>query len=194
MPGDSANSSASSATCSFRPCRAQRTSSTSAAPPATAKIAAVHTERPTQVAIAKTTTDATESRTSRRMTVDVTPTEATRAATPRMSVTFKMFEPTILPTAIPISPRAAAKPDTRNSGALVPRPITTTPTTTGAIRSRPAIRDDPSTRWSAATVSSTRPTTTSSDSNSTVYPQPDADADQTSRHTDAHASRSTPPR
>jgi hypothetical protein len=47
----------------------------------------------------------------------LTPMDPTRAATPRISVTFKMFEPTRLPTAMPMSPRAAATPDTRNSGA-----------------------------------------------------------------------------
>ena len=68
------------------------------------------------------------------MTVEDTPTEAISAATPRISVRFKMLDPTMFPIAMPVSPLAAATPETRNSGALVPSPMTTTPTTTGLIR------------------------------------------------------------
>jgi hypothetical protein len=57
-----------------------------------------------------------------------------------------MLDPAMLPTASPVSPRAAATPETRNSGADVPNPITTTPTTTGLMCIRSANRDEPSTR------------------------------------------------
>ena len=56
-----------------------------------------------------------------------------------------MFDPAMLPIANPSSPRAAASLETRNSGAEVPRPITTTLTTTGATRSRTASLPAPTT-------------------------------------------------
>jgi hypothetical protein len=57
------------------------------------KIAPLQTDSPHHAASANRTTAATEGRTSRRITLDVTTTRATSAATARISVMFRMLEP-----------------------------------------------------------------------------------------------------
>jgi hypothetical protein len=95
---------------------------------------------------------------SRRMVRSRDTTGATSAADPRTSVRFAVLDPTTLPSAISISPRPAARPDTSISGADVPRPMTSAPMRMG---DNPRAADTcaaATTNRSAARVSSTSPT------------------------------------
>ncbi len=69
---------------------------------------------------------------SRRTTFDCTTIGHSREPIPRIRVRLARFEPTTLPTATSGSSPMAASTETSISGALVPKPTTTTPTTNGA--------------------------------------------------------------
>ena len=70
---------------------------------------------------------------------------AMMAATPSTSVRLARLDPMMLPTPRSMLPRAAATPDTSSSGALVPNPTSTAPTTTGETRKSDATRAAPMT-------------------------------------------------
>ena len=70
-----------------------------------------------------------------------------------------MLLPTTLPSAISLSPPAAAPMLTASSGALVPNATTVRPMITGESPLRAARRDDPRTSDSAPTTRATTPTT-----------------------------------
>ena len=89
----------------------------------------------------------------------LTGTAATNDAAASTSEMLATLEPMMLPTPMSRRPSAAATPDTSISGALVPKPTTIAPTTIGAMRSTTARRAAPRTNWSAASPSTTRPTT-----------------------------------
>ncbi len=95
---------------------------------------------------------------SRRIVRSRDTTGATRAADPSTSVRFAVFDPTTLPSAMSISPRPAASPDTSISGADVPtNPMTSAPMRIGDNpRAEDTLAADTTNR-SAASVSSTRP-------------------------------------
>jgi hypothetical protein len=102
-----------------------------------------------------------ESRASRRRVWRVTTTTVIVAAAPRTRVVLKVFEPITLPSASAPSPLAAANPETRPSGRLVPAPTRTAPMNIGLAPSAAASREAPLMNWDAAIASTTSAPATS---------------------------------
>ena len=112
---------------------------------ATARIAPSTLVRSPWTRIANSTIAPSESGASRRTDARVAGIVAMIAATPSTSVRLARLEPMMLPTPRSMLPRAAATPDTSSSGALVPNPTSTAPTTTGETRNTDATRAAPMT-------------------------------------------------
>ena len=96
---------------------------------------------------------------SLRNTCDCTAIGLISAVTPRISATLVMLEPYALPSASPGLPCNAASADTAISGADVPKPTITMPTSSGGMPKCRAVAAAPSTKRSALHTSSTRPDT-----------------------------------
>ena len=81
------------------------------------------------------------------------------AVMPRMRAMLTMFDPYAFPKAMPEFPWRAAKVETTNSGAEVPKPTMTIPIRRGGIPKNLAVWDAPSTNRSELHNRSKRPTT-----------------------------------
>ncbi len=95
--------------------------------------------------MAKRTIDPTAMGASRQTVDDSMNNGVRAAATPNRTVRLARFDPTMFPIATSMFPCHAARPDTSISGALVPKPMITTPTTIGDTFDSTATRAAPMT-------------------------------------------------
>src|SRR5690606_7807316 len=118
---------------------------------------------PTDAAAAANSSDAASttppSRLSARLSTAI---GRSSAAAPRISRMFAIFEPTMLPTAMPGEPTSAACTLVTSSGVEVPKPTSVSPIRSGDTPKHSAVRTAPRTRSSAPTTSSARPAAKSS--------------------------------
>ena len=97
---------------------------------------------------------------SRRRVSERTTSGTTSAVTPSTRAMLVMFEPSALPTAIPLLPSSVAITEIRISGDEVPRPTIVSPITMVEIPILRAVAAAPCTNQSAAFITTTKPTIT----------------------------------